>query len=145
MVWNCLSIPIPTLNAEIQVKNVSKRGAREQVSKHFKPRMLAVIWSLEQFYYFSLLSYDRIACWIVYIDNVICLICRCIGECRPEGCSWNICPRVPVNTLRPRQNDRHFAEDIFEWIFCNENVWILIKISWKIVPRGPTNNIPALV
>ena len=29
--------------------------------------------------------------------------------------------------------------------FENENVWISIKILLKIVPRGPINNIPALV
>ena len=33
------------------------------------------------------------------------------------------------NTLRPRQNGRHFPNDIFKWIFLNENVWILFKIS----------------
>ena len=48
-------------------------------------------------------------------------------------------------TLRPRQNGRHFAEDIFKCIFLNENVWIPIKISLKFVPQGPINNIPALV
>ena len=50
-----------------------------------------------------------------------------------------------VNTLRPRQNGRHFADDIFKWISLNENVWILIKISLKFVPQGPINNITALV
>ena len=50
-----------------------------------------------------------------------------------------------LNTLRPRQNGRHFADDIFECILLNENVWIPIKISLKFVPRGPINNIPALV
>ena len=50
-----------------------------------------------------------------------------------------------LNTLRPRQNGRHFADDIFKCIFLNENVWILIKISLKFVPKGPINNIPALV
>ena len=49
------------------------------------------------------------------------------------------------NTLRPRQNGRHFADDIFKCIFLNENVWIPIKISLKFVPQGPINNIPALV
>ena len=29
--------------------------------------------------------------------------------------------------------------------FFDENVWISIKISLKFVPKGPTNNIPALV
>ena len=50
-----------------------------------------------------------------------------------------------VNTLRPRQNGRHFAADIFKYIFLNENVWIPIKISLKFVPKGWINNIPALV
>ena len=50
-----------------------------------------------------------------------------------------------VNTLKPRQNGRHFPDDIFKWIFLNENIWILIKISLKFVPRGSINNIPALV
>ena len=50
-----------------------------------------------------------------------------------------------LNTLRPRQNGRHFPDDIFKWIFLNENVRILIKISQKFVPRGLINNTPALV
>ena len=50
-----------------------------------------------------------------------------------------------VNTLRPRQNGRHFAEDIFKCILLNENVWIPNKISLKFVPKGPINNIPSLV
>ena len=52
---------------------------------------------------------------------------------------------MPLNTLRPRQNGRHFADDIFNCIFSNENAWIPIKISLKFVPQGPNNNIPALV
>ena len=50
-----------------------------------------------------------------------------------------------VNTLRPRQNGRRFADDTFKWIFLNENVRISIKISLKFVPKGPINNNPALV
>ena len=52
---------------------------------------------------------------------------------------------VCLNSLRPRQNGRLFADDIFKWIFLNENVWIPIKISLKFVPQGPISNIPALV
>ena len=51
----------------------------------------------------------------------------------------------PLNTLRPRQNGCHFADDIFKCIFLNENIWILIKISLKFVPNASINNIPALV
>ena len=54
------------------------------------------------------------------------------------------CP-IPFNTLRLRQKGRHFPDDIFKWIFLNENVWISINISLKFLPRGPINNIPTLV
>ena len=50
-----------------------------------------------------------------------------------------------INTLRPKQNGRHFADDIFKRIFLNENIWIPIKISVMFVPKGSINNIPALV
>ena len=50
-----------------------------------------------------------------------------------------------INTLRLRQNGRHFPDDIFKRIFLNENVWISLRISLKFVPNGPINNIPALV
>ena len=50
----------------------------------------------------------------------------------------------PFNTLRPRQNGRHFPDDIFKCIFVNENVILSIEISLKFVPKGPINNIPAL-
>ena len=42
-----------------------------------------------------------------------------------------------VNTLRPRQNERLFADDILKCIFLNENVWIPIEISLRFVPKGP--------
>ena len=41
-----------------------------------------------------------------------------------------------------KQNDRHFADDIFKCIFVNGNVGILIRISLKFVPKGLINNIP---
>ena len=49
------------------------------------------------------------------------------------------------NTLRPRPNGRHFADDIFKYIFLNENVQIPIKILLKFVLNGPINNVPATV
>ena len=57
--------------------------------------------------------------------------------------SKNICRNI--NTLRPRQNVHHFPDNIFMKTFLNENGWISIKISVKFVPKGPINNIPALV
>ena len=48
------------------------------------------------------------------------------------------------NTMRPRQNARHFADDTFNRIFVKEIVRISIKFSLKFVPKGPINNITAL-
>ena len=49
-----------------------------------------------------------------------------------------------VNTLRLIQDGHHFPDDIFK-CFLNENVWIMIKISLKFVPKAPINNILTLV
>ena len=47
---------------------------------------------------------------------------------------------VSANSLRPRQNDRHFSDDIFKYIFLNENVGISIKISQQFVHKDPIDN-----
>ena len=52
---------------------------------------------------------------------------------------------IAFSTLRPRQNSRHFPDDMFKCIFLNENASISIKISLKFVPKGRINNIPTLV
>ena len=63
-------------------------------------------------------------------------LCLCYFAC-------SVC--LMFHTLRPRRNEQHFADDIFKRILFNANVWISIKISLKFVPKGPINNIPALV
>ena len=50
-----------------------------------------------------------------------------------------------LNSLRPRRNGRYNADDIFKCIFLKEIVWIPTIISMKFVPKGPINNIPAMV
>ena len=64
----------------------------------------------------------------------------------PLWCHWMwwICIMF-VNTLRPRQNGRHFTDNTFKYIFVNGNVIMSAKISLKFVSKGPINNIPALV
>ena len=64
------------------------------------------------------------------------------------GCWFETLPRPlwrhcnDFNSLRPRLYIGHFADDIFECIFLNENIWNSIKFSLKFVP---INSIPALV
>ena len=50
-----------------------------------------------------------------------------------------------LNPSKPRQNWRHYPDDIFQCIFFNENMWISIKISFKFVSKYQINNILALV
>ena len=50
-----------------------------------------------------------------------------------------------INTLRPRQNGRHFTDCIFKYVFLKENVRISLKISLKLVSMVQINIIPALV
>ena len=62
------------------------------------------------------------------------------GDCIPRDCIF-----LDFHTLEPRQNGGHFADEVFKWVFFNENVWISIKISLKFAPKGPINNILALI
>ena len=50
-----------------------------------------------------------------------------------------------TNTLRQRQNGRHFEVNLYKCIFFNENLRILIKISLMFIPNSAINDIPALV
>ena len=69
-----------------------------------------------------------------------------LNQCWPRLLkpSYFIGPQC-MNSLSPRQNGRHFADDIFKCIFLNANVRISIKISLNFVPKGSINNIPSLV
>ena len=47
---------------------------------------------------------------------------------------------ICFNTLRPRQNGRHFADNIFKYIFLNEKFRIFIQIPLIFLPEGLINN-----
>ena len=61
------------------------------------------------------------------------------------GSTLQGCDVTWLNTLRPRQNGRHFADHTFKRISLNEDARISIKISLKFVPKGPINNNTAMV
>ena len=76
--------------------------------------------------------------------------CHATSHYLNQCCHWITNPYYTTrpqrfNSLRPRQNGRHFPDDIFKLVFLNENVWIFIKISLKFVSNVLTNNIPPLV
>ena len=66
---------------------------------------------------------------------------RFIARRQSDACWWP----GSVHIFCPRQNGRHFADDIFKCIFLNEDMWISINVSLKFAPNGQINNIPALV
>ena len=79
--------------------------------------------------------------WNIYIPcSTLCLPIHAL-------CLWyfNWACEHDFNTFRPRQNCRHFAGDIFKYIFLNENIRISLKISLKSVPNVLITNIPTLV
>ena len=69
----------------------------------------------------------------------------CLGANVEVVCLLSVRTPIELNTLRPRQNGRHFADEIFKRILFNENVWISLTISLKFVPKVRINNFPALV
>ena len=91
----------------------------------------------------------RCSNYIWVIDNFITTKVRLILETwwyisitKPQ---WVKRSMKPINTLRPRQNDCHFADNNLKCIFLKENVWISINFSLKFVPGREIDNIPALV
>ena len=48
---------------------------------------------------------------------------------------WSSLSVNHLNKLRPRQDGPHFPDDIFKWIFWNENVWILLRFHRTLFLR----------
>ena len=57
----------------------------------------------------------------------------------------NSCHNNVFNSSPPGQNGRHFADDIFWYIFFNEKFCILMAFSLKLVTKGPIDNNSVLV
>ena len=73
-------------------------------------------------------------------ECVSCIVYFSVSKVNIVNCekSWIF------NTLRWRLNGCRFADDTFKRIFLNEYRRILIKISLKLVPKGPINKNPPL-
>ena len=99
---------------------------------------------------------------LIYVFAMCCsnlsMLCKYIdvfeGDLKLMSTYWGLATPYGVvypgqryfyNTLRARQNGRHFADDPFKRIFLNETLSISIKISPNFVPKGPINTIPSLV
>ena len=99
-------------------------------------RNLNMLW-----WTFSWTSRNLVDSFSTFLDTIqrlpsCCLLCYCV---------IHFYTSISINSLRLIRNRRHFADYIFKYIFLNENVWISIKVLLKFDPKGPINNIPALV
>ena len=85
--------------------------------------------------------------WLILYYYGWQLKCPCLSSLIPSiGVIFQTMPTLSIiNTLRPRQNGRHFTDDISTCIFVNKSVWNLIKISLRFFAKGPINNMKALV
>ena len=99
--------------------------------------------ALEPMLTYHQLGYSDILLWLISQEIALPSIVK--SGLRTTYLAFEYIRSHWVNTLRSIQNGRHFADDIFKCIFLNENIWFPIKISLKSVPKGQSNNIPALV
>ena len=117
---------------------------------------LTNITDLAKTWYRILMQIRCFTDWCTYTDNCVQQYCdisfinytcmRATKPCKRWGNNSSkhrmSHPNVEYNTLKPRQDDRHFPDKflrcIFLWIF-----WISIRISPTLVPRGSINNNPA--
>ena len=94
-----------------------------------------VVWSI----LFNPMQEHDLICSQIYSFDRNCSMIHILHASHCEQCSDNY-----NGILRPRQNGRHFADDLFKSIFLNGNVWISNKFSLNVVPTVTVNNIPSL-
>ena len=93
-------------------------------------------------------TYPKLCKWFFKCIFSLQYVSIVSGDVLVPTCTWTNNASVHgqlVNSLRLRQNGRHFPDNTFKRIFLNENVRISIKISVIFVPKGPINNCPSLV
>ena len=98
----------------------------------------------------NLWGVDFFGCWgwqskycLILIQSTWSYLCRNLeyGAQKPEVQSnettMQSCHGTwAFDTLRPRQNDLRYLDDIVEWVFLKANVDILFQIPLLLVPKG---------
>ena len=76
------------------------------------------------------------------------LISRFMGPIwGPSGADrTHVCPmNIVIRDIEAETKLSPFRRRIFKCIFVNENMWILLRMSLKFVPKVPINNTPTLI
>ena len=92
-------------------------------------------WSGPTTFYIFLtdLRTGNFSSWVLNTAKVICRWSSLI--------KYTMYIRSSLDSSPPEQNDCHFADDIFKCNFVIEKLYILIKISLKLVPKGLADQI----
>ena len=104
--------------------------------------LLKWIHSADQIIYHSWVTTNTINTfchWATHVKNIKRysnrVACTASYRCKTDRSISFRSMILHLNPLRPRQNGRHFPDDIFKCIFVNDDVWIAIKISLKFVTK----------
>ena len=148
-IWSTITIPWKESCIELYETVIFTKFVFCEVGHWWKISfMMDEVFNVMVWFYHPCSAWSISHCWFVYIDGPVQDGNNSIANTQEllQSCSEpSIYDTGSVDTWRPRQNGRHFADDIFKCIFLNENVWISLKISLKFVPNVRINNIPALV
>ena len=82
----------------------------------------------------------RVRIWKSHFYAPFLPITLCVDEIYSTFLKICYTKKSNINTLRPRQDGRHFAEDISTCIFFNVNCCILITFSLKYIRKGQIDN-----
>ena len=137
-----LNIIAVIINATWRI-GITKLCFRYELSRHHCYGMQTC--GVKQMKYLHMLVSDQ---WLILKWKDLEMISEFMENC----ITWNShtqslisCGMNSKNTLRLTQKVHHFADNIFQCIFLNENVWILLKISLKVIPKVPINNFPTFI
>ena len=100
-----------------------KYGNRMYIGKSFTFKQL-IIFFFKLWFYFSML----LAKYLIFLHETDLILRYLVSIVDTDGHIQVVVlsTHLYVKTLRPRQNGRHFPDDIFKCIFLTENVWIAI-------------------
>ena len=87
-------------------------------------------------------SPENVSIWWRNHDRRVCAAETAVS---PALLSWHV-PNFHDHVHSILNTSKHWGrDDILKCIFLTENLWILIKISTKLFPKDPNNNILSLV
>ena len=137
IIWTHFSCYWPFVTGEFPRQRPVTRSLDVFFDLRLNKRLSKQSWGL------SLWHHCNVRAYFVPMLYSVALKGRCLRNNKAVSKTNRV--QYQLKVISPWKNGSHFADDIFECIFLNENAWISIKIPLKFVPKGPVHNNPALV